>query len=139
MTVIFNNTVYPIGFAGVTNWSVRLALNPGTNQIIIQSFDPAGNELLAFRRTNTVNYTGPVVAPQNALAINEIMYNPAAANASYIEIFNRSDAAFDLSNWRLDGLDYTFPLGTVLASHSFLTLAKNLPAFASAYGGTVPV
>src|SRR5205823_13639901 len=98
-----------------------------------------GNEIANYRSTNSVNYTGPVVAPQGALVINEIMYNPAVANASYLELFNRSDAAFDLSNWRIDGLNYTFALGCIMPAHSFLTLVKNTAAFASAYGGTVPV
>lgn len=139
MTAIFNNVAYPIPFTGVTNWSIRLVLSPGENQIVIQSFDRFGNELTGFRRTNNVNYVGPVVAPQEAIVFNEIMYNPTATNASYIEIFNNSDAAFDVSSWRLDGLDYVFPSGSVLAARSYLTLAKSTAAFAAAYGLKVPV
>ncbi len=139
MTVTLNGQVYPITFPTVTNWTGRLVLSPGANQIVIQSFDRFGSELTAYRRTNTVNYTGLVVAPQDALVINEIMYNPAVTNASYVELYNNSDSAFELSSWRFDGLDYTFPFPTVLSGRSYLTLARNSAAFASAYGSNVRV
>src|SRR5207247_8389559 len=72
--------------------------------------------------------------------INEIMYHPAVSNAAYIELYNSSSlVAFDLSTWRLDGLDYTFPAGTVISPKQFLIVAKNRAVFASTYGSSIPV
>src|SRR5207247_9975289 len=42
-----------------------------------------------------------------------------------------------MSKWRLDGVGYTFPAGSVIAGHSFLTLAKSISAVTAArYNGT---
>jgi hypothetical protein len=55
-------------------------------------------------------------------------------------LYNRSAGySFDLSGWRLNGVDYTFPAGTILTNGGFLVLAKNREAFASAYGAGIPV
>src|SRR5689334_16009854 len=65
------------------------------------------------------------IDPRQALVINEIMYRPAVSNASYVEIFNRStNISFDLSGWRVSGIDYTFPEGAVITNRQFLVLAK---------------
>src|SRR5262249_17275638 len=86
------------------------------------------------------NFTGADVSPQGNVVITEIMYNPAVSNASYIEINNTTpNTSFDLGNWRFEGLDYTFPLGTILTGRGFMILAKNAAAFASAYGSSIPV
>ena len=37
------------------------------------------------------------------------------------------------------GLGYTFPPGSIIGTNSFLVLAASRPAFAAAYGGTLPV
>src|SRR5207249_9363267 len=101
-----------------------------------------GNPINAYTANVFVTYNGAVVRAQDALVINEIMYHPAPAvsNAAYIEIYNSSSqAAFDLSNWRLDGLDYTFPPATVISNKQFLIIAKNRTAFGAAFGSTIPV
>src|SRR5438094_10030131 len=69
-----------------------------------------------------------------------MMYNPAVSNASYIEIYNSSpNFAFDLSNWRLSGLDYTFPPGTIITNKQFIVIAKDKVVFAATYGSSIPV
>src|SRR5439155_19235931 len=73
--------------------------------------------------------------PQDKIVINEIMYNPVFASASYVEIYNSSASnAFDMSLWRLDGVDYTFPGGTIIEPGAYLLLVKDRAAFISAYG-----
>jgi hypothetical protein len=78
--------------------------------------------------------------------IDEIMYHPPDSNDEYIELFNPTDAAIDLSNayggWRLDGAaEYVFPVGTVLLAHARLVIVgfdpyletSRLDAFTAAY------
>ena len=61
------------------------------------------------------------------LLITEIHYNPdavppaEAANISqseleFVELFNNRNSTLDVSNWKLDGVDFTFPAGTTLAA-----------------------
>ena len=76
----------------------------------------------------------PCPVAQGAVAINEIMYNPTAPNASYVEIYNNKSSSFDLSNWRLDGVGYKFPVGTYLSGHGFLVLGKDRASVANAFG-----
>src|SRR6185503_17914163 len=77
---------------------------------------------------------------EDTLVFNEIMYNPAVPDASYVEILNRStNVSFDLSGWRVNGLDFTFPLGSVITNRQALLLAKNRLAFATAYGANLQV
>jgi hypothetical protein len=74
------------------------------------------------------------------VVINEIMYNPLFPESSYVELFNRStNYTFNLSGWRLNGIDFTFPHGTLMAPRSYLVIAKNRQAFAQVYGTGVPV
>ena len=83
------------------------------------------------RTLGTANATagnGPRVGP---LVISEVMYCPAdppapgtavsAAELEYIEIYNPTDAAVDLTRWRLrKGVDFNFPDGRILGAHQTL-------------------
>src|SRR2546426_8453917 len=40
--------------------------------------------------------------------------------------------SFDLSGFRVNGLDYTFPEGSIITSGQYLVLAKNRAAFSAA-------
>src|SRR5438477_7762630 len=68
------------------------------------------------------------------------MYNPLVPGASYVELLNISSRfTFDLSGWRLHGLDYAFPIGAFVPPGGFVVLAKDPLAFSSAYGASIPV
>src|SRR6185295_6303436 len=77
---------------------------------------------------------------QDFVVINEIQYNSAAPNASFLELLNTSaNTPFDLSNFRLDGVGYTFPEGAIIQRNGYLLLVKDRAGFATAYGNTIPV
>ncbi len=62
------------------------------------------------------------------IVINEIMYNPISGqNADeFVELHNCSLEAVDISGWRfVDGIDYTFPEGTVLPALGYLAVAND--------------
>jgi hypothetical protein len=70
------------------------------------------------------------------VVINEIMYDPISDDPSdeYVELYNRSSAAVDLSGWQfVHGLTFTFPNGTSLAPNGYLVLAKDAAHLMSIY------
>jgi len=139
-TITINGAVYPVFWTSVSNWTAFVALAGGPNTLTVQGLDAQGNPLSGASSAINVNYTGAVEQPQDKLVINEIMYNPAVPNASFVEIYNSSTAnAFDLTGWRLEGANFTFPGGSVIAPGGFLVVAEDRVAFAQAYGGTIAV
>jgi hypothetical protein len=102
--------------------------------------DYYGNLVAGASNQVTVTYTGSAVSPVGRVVINEIMYNPAAPDASYVEIHNASSTTyFDLSGWRLNGADFNFPGGSVLAPGGFVLAVKDYDKFLAAYGPNRPV
>lgn len=72
------------------------------------------------------------------ISITEIMYNPPGGGAyEFIEIYNFGAAAIDLEGWRLEGVTYTFPSGSVIPAKGIWVLASgsNPSAFAARYPG----
>ncbi|MBE0536511.1 MAG: lamin tail domain-containing protein [Phycisphaerae bacterium] len=93
---------------------------------------------------NAYPKVGPVV-------ISEIMYNPASGGTwdhneyEYLELLNISDSPVALQEfdgkanawvpWRFtDGIDYEFPMGTVIGAGQRLVVVKNPAAFLERYG-----
>jgi hypothetical protein len=139
-TIKINGVAYQPTWNTVTGWSINVALAGGNNVLTIQGFDSYGRPIAGFQDTITVNYTGAVELPQDSLVINEIMYNPVVADASFVEIYNKSTlTAFDLSNWRLDGADFIFQEGTIVQPGGFLVVVNDPTAFAATYGGSIPI
>ncbi|MGH7490588.1 MAG: lamin tail domain-containing protein, partial [bacterium] len=139
-TITINGAVYPVTWTSVSNWTAQVALAGGTNALTIQGLDAQGNPVSGASTAINVNYTGAVEPSQDKLVINEIMYNPTVPNASFVEIYNTSSVnAFDLAGWELNGVNFTFPGGSVIAPGGFLVVAEDRVAFAQAYGGTIAV
>ena len=142
--IMVNGSIYPVTWTNAAsagskpiNYVIQVVLDSGTNQITVQGIDRYGNAVAGAGSTISVVFNGGSTDPRGAIVINEIMYNPVVTNASYVELYNNSDVAFDLSNWRFSGIDYTFPLGSVMAGRTFLTLAKSIAAVnAAGYNGT---
>lgn len=69
--------------------------------------------------------------------INEIQYHPEPDedNLEYVELFNTSEFPIDLTNWKFtDGIEFTFPAGTVIPEQGYLVLTKNKTRFVEHYG-----
>lgn len=77
------------------------------------------------------------------VVISEVMYHPADDNdqLEYIELFNQSDGAIDISQWRLDNaVEFTFEAGTIIEAYRTLLVVPfdlsdtvALAAFNAAY------
>jgi len=83
----------------------------------------------------------PDTEPEDAgVVINEIMYKPSDNRDSkdWIELFNGSAKAMDVSGWTLkdDDDDHAFrlPAETVLPAGGYLVLCNSVTAFTAAYG-----
>jgi hypothetical protein len=137
-TILINGIGYPVTWNSLSGWTVQVPVGAATNVLQVQGYDLHGN--LLTNSTRTVLFTGTVLNPARSVVFNEIMYQPAVTNADYVELRNTAtDFSFDLSGWRINGLGYTFPSGSILASNSHLVVAKDRVAFAAAYGNTLPV
>ncbi len=139
-TITINGIAFPVTWTSVTGWSAQVALMSGVNAMQVQGWDASSNAVAGANAVISITNTAPADLPQDKLVINEIMYNPAVADASYVEIHNRSSlTAFDLSNWRLNGVDFIFPSGSVIAPNGFMVAAGHRLAFAETYGLTLPI
>ncbi|MBN2473693.1 MAG: lamin tail domain-containing protein [Pirellulales bacterium] len=84
-----------------------------------RTLDPAHGE-------NSGPRTGPVI-------ISEVMYNPGdvtgADDLEFVEIVNPTDAAIDLTGWRVrDGIEFDFAPGDTLGAGRYLVLVPFDPA-----------
>ncbi len=132
-----NGVPYPIRWLDATHWQIEVPLNAASNRLVVAATDAAGRPVGA-AKTLQVNYTGAVETPDGHLVFNEVMYRPLVPEADFIEIYNNSPiSAYDLSGWRIDGLGYTFPPGTILKPNGYLTVTHDRTAFWDAYGADV--
>ena len=135
-----NGIIYPVTWTDVRHWQLNLALAGVTNALVVRGLDRHGAPVPGDESRFNVIYTGALEPLGNQVVLNEIMYHPAVANAEFIELYNRSATTpFDLSDWRLDGIGYTFPEGIIIGPGAYLILAKDRAAFAAAYGRGLPV
>ena len=139
-TIEVNGIPYPVTWTSPKAFSMVVPLTKATNKLVLMGADRQGQPLTNMATSITVTYAGIIERPFDFVVINEIQYHPSAPRASFIELFNRSpNTPFDLSNYRLDGLGYTFPEGAILPRNGYLVLASDRAAFANAYGNTLPV
>lgn len=81
----------------------------------------------------------------DSIVINEIMYNKMPAylptgttpdGEEWIELFNRSGGAVDLTGWKLrGGADYDFTSGTNIPAGGYLLIAADAAALSTKYPG----
>jgi hypothetical protein len=64
------------------------------------------------------------------------MFDPLQPNTSFVELYNRSTNAYDLSGWEFRGLSLTFPAGTSIQAGQSAVFAENRTAFSALYGVT---
>ncbi len=139
-SILVNGVAYPVRWTSVTNWSIRVPLSPGDNTVTLSGRTDSGQVLTNLTDTIRVTSTATPESPVGRVVINEIMYRSPARNAGFVEIYNNSaSTVFDLSGWRLNGVDYTFPGGTLLDPRSYVVLAESRDKFGAAYGGATAV
>jgi hypothetical protein len=134
-TILINGVAYPLNWTSLSNWVIRVPLQSGSNTLVMTAVDPKGVPVPGLTRTVRVTYTGADERPQDKLVINEIMYNPSLAGASYVELYNTSASnVFDLTGWKLNGADFTFPNGALIEPGAYKLVVKEPSLFTEAYG-----
>jgi hypothetical protein len=135
--IYINGVAYPLTWTGLTTWTIAMPLTNGANTLNIVGISHTGQPVAGTSNQLIESYSQTIPSAVGHVVINEIMYNPAAAGAQYVELYNNSaTAAYDLSGWQIGAISYTFPAGSVLPPLGYLVLAGNRPAFAGAYGAT---
>lgn len=135
----FNGVEYHPVWTTPTNWSVTLALTSGTTTITVAGYGKDGQQIGA-DVSRTVTYSGGDATPEGNLVINEIMYQPASGLTEFVELHNRStNYAFDLTGYRVDGLDFTFEGDATIAPGEYKVLVENVIEYAARYTNVVAV
>src|SRR6185436_1019874 len=138
-TLFINGVAYVPTWTSATAWRITLPVAAGANALSVVGRDRFGNFVSGASNSVAVTYTGADESPVGIVIINEIMYNPVVHGAGYVELFNRStNNWFDLSGWRLNGIDFTFPAGTVISNRGFLVVCNDRGAYGNAYGWGAP-
>lgn len=138
-TITINGVEYPVTWTTVSAWRIQIPVGEATNILNLGARDIAGRELTNFNRTITVVFPGELPSPDDHIVINEIMYNPSVPDAAYVELLNTSpNVAFDLTGWRINGLDFTFPTGSVITNRQHLVIAANAVGYFNAYTTNAP-
>ncbi len=69
-----------------------------------------------------------------SLHITEIMYHPDSDGLEFIEFYNAGDETLDLSGvYFSDGIEFTFPTGTLLEAGAYTVITQDQAFFATRY------
>lgn len=137
-TITVNGVHYPVTWWDVPAWYMSVPLVPGANSLHIQAW-AADGELLD-ELTLEVNFLGSPPDPTGQLVINEILYDPQIPETEFVEIHNRSaHATFDLTGYRLRGVDFDFPAGTLIEPGGYWLVVRDRYALLDAYGPGLPI
>lgn len=128
-----NGVSMPITWTELTRWQLVLPLRAATNHIQIVPIGASGEPIPGPQPQFDVVYNGTEMSPAGHIVFNEIMHHPTRRGAEFVELANNALYVFDLSGWRIDGLDWTFPEGSLIGPFSYLVLAKNRTAFLQTY------
>ncbi len=136
-TIKINDITRLVTWTSLSNWTVRLPVDPMQSENSIVGYDSRGQPVPGASEQRVLHYTGSVSQPEDTLVLNEILYNSPSPESSFIEIYNTSTHfAFDLSNWRLNGAGFSFPEGSLITNGQFLLVVGNRAVFSQVYGSS---
>ncbi len=136
--ITIGGIAYPVEWTSVTNWSITVPLTAGLNNLAVDGVDRFGNPVSGAGETLSVTYTGSDPDPEGSVVISEIHPSPEDRNLQFLELHNTSAThMFDLSGWRINGVGYTFPDGSVILPGEYMVLVENPYRFASRHNEVV--
>lgn len=119
-----SETAYSMDVSAVTNGSYNYA---------VTAWDRNGVQVGSVQNIS-VNYTGSFSSPSGQLVITEIMFDSATERGGFIELYNKhSTEPFDLAGLRLNGVDFTFPAGSVIGPLQYGVVAASESVFYRTY------
>jgi len=117
-----------------------LRAGPGTNALWVQGWDSRGQAVPECRREphHPVHRRD---SPSAGFPSHQRDHVPSAGRQRALcrDLHRSTLATFDVSDWRLDGVDFAFAPGTLLRPLSYLLVVQDRVAFAAAYGTNLPV
>ena len=140
-TLLLNGRSYPAKWTSATNWVVEVTLNSGTNTLSLEGRDRYGLQPTN-APSSTVQLFVPLAPepPRGQVVINEILFQSAIPGTEFVEIYNRSTkTTYDLSGWRLEGVSFVFPPGSVIRPGGFLVVVGDERVFGDAYGWSMAI
>ena len=147
----------PRGFAAFTESELGFALRAGGDEILL--IDPENTRVIdAHRFSGQENgvasgrtpdgsptirrLAAPTPGAPNAprriedIVIHEIMYHPLSNDSDdeYVELYNRSAQAVDVSGWELGGgIEYRIPASTVISAGGYLVIGRDAARLLGTY------
>src|SRR6187399_2235659 len=74
-------------------------------------------------------------AADSVLVFNEVQYHPPAGQSEWIELRSLQGVDVNIGGWRIEGgVDYTFPLGTIMPGGGYILVAESPAQISGAYG-----
>ena len=113
----------------------------GQPQTLDEAIQILEDGYLAVRRQHLFQTHGvceipPPQSPLPRVVISELMYAaPGGPSDDYIELYNPTTEAIDLSGWRLDGVALTIPGGTVVLPGQHVLFVADDTRFRQLHGG----
>lgn len=136
-----NGTPVTYTWTSTDDWELALTLGIGVHSITLEAYDSRGN--LLGSDSITITRIGGLDTPSLAsLVVSEIYYNPAGQDegSEFVELLNVGDSSLDLSGTRFtDGIDFTFPVSTILAPGKRILVVANRTTFKARYGAGLAV
>jgi len=131
----------PITWIDEDTWEINVSVNPGANPLTVTALDFQGNA--AGTDSIVVTNTSSLIpASVDNLVISEIHYHPATNELEeFIELLNiHPTSSIDLSGVTFtEGIDFEFPVNTLLAPGERVLIVRDLAAFQAKYGATLNV
>lgn len=134
-TLTLNGAPFDVRWTTLTNWTATVALAAGTNRLVLGGLTSTGEAVTNAPAELAVNFTGLADLPEGNVIFNEVHHHPALPGSAFIELRNLSaTTAFDLTGWRLAGVNFTFAPGTVLPPSAHALVVEDEYGFAEAFG-----
>jgi beta-lactamase superfamily II metal-dependent hydrolase len=107
-----------------------------TYYYVVESTDATSNT------TTSPEYSFQAVNPEDIdVVFSEVYYDTVGTDADeeWIELYNNSPVTVNVGGWKIidnngSGASYTIPVGTTIASGTFLTVAADSTGFSNLYG-----
>jgi len=104
------------------------SLVAGSNRLSVEVHQqsPGSSDIVFGARLTALIHATPKIAPEPIVERDE----------EWVELYNKGEAAVDLSGWSFDGgIDFNFPAGTLIAAGDYLVVAKDAAALATTFPG----
>ncbi len=126
---------------GATNGQLEVDAWGRSNFVTESYFQNSWTTTIQTRREILANESrlAPSALDNPNIVINELHYHPSGSFVEFLELYNASSQAVDLSGWAIDGVGLTIAAGTVILPDQYFVFTEDDAAFRSQKYGNVVV